>query len=122
MSESRYGGRRRWARAATGAALPLRLLSRPFCCDGPAREACPLECRATAVGPQPDTFVNRSTLLVLIAAAGCAAQRPQVLTPVRVDTVGRVPATASPVTAEATAQSSPRTTSDDPISRIDRME
>src|SRR3982750_1167122 len=89
----RHGGHFRWA--CTGG---------HFGGGGPPREACPLNCRATAVGPQPDTFVNRSTLLVLIAAAGCAAQRPQVLTPVRVDTVGRAPATASPA-AEATAPS-----------------
>jgi hypothetical protein len=78
--------------------------------------------RTIAVVPQPDTFVNRTTLPVLIALAGCAAQRPQVLTPVRVDTVARAASPASPMSGGASASTGPRTTSDDPISRIDRME
>ncbi|MEO6527189.1 MAG: M1 family metallopeptidase [Gemmatimonadaceae bacterium] len=70
--------------------------------------------------------MKRSTLLVLMASAACAAQRPQVLTPVRIDTLAR--ATAGPGSGLARASgdaASPRvvrTTFDDPIGRIDRME
>jgi hypothetical protein len=63
--------------------------------------------------------VKRFAFLILAVASACTPQRPQVLVPVRVDTVTR-----SPVAAVATTTAVPavRTTQDDPIGRIDRME
>jgi hypothetical protein len=61
----------------------------------------------------------RIGLLVLVAALACTPQRPQVLTPVRVDTGTRATASAA---ASATGTSASRTAADDPIARIDRME
>jgi len=68
-----------------------------------------------------------STAILLALLAACAAQRPQVLTPVRVDTA-RTPgaAASSPVTptaaAAAVAAGRPRTIDTDPLARVDRME
>jgi len=62
----------------------------------------------------------RFGLVLLVSALGCAAQRPQVLVPVRVDTSAH----ASPPRSASSAGGATvaRTTADDPISRIDRME
>jgi hypothetical protein len=62
----------------------------------------------------------RFGLLLLVAALACAPQRPQVLTPVRVDTSAR--ATASVPNPSAGGGARARTANDDPIARIDRME
>jgi hypothetical protein len=68
--------------------------------------------------------VNRFFVLALVGGAACAGQRPQVLTPVRVDSGATT--TASSATAPgvkgASSGSAARTTMDDPIARIDRME
>jgi hypothetical protein len=67
--------------------------------------------------------IFKSVSLILLAA--CAAQRPQVLTPVRIDTA-RVPVVASsPATSPASAAPGagrPRTVDTDPLARVDRME
>jgi hypothetical protein len=72
--------------------------------------------------------VHRLFPLALLAGVACVGQRPQVLTPVRLDTVTMTAtpvATPTPSTTTTTA-STPgpvvRTTLDDPIARIDRME
>ena len=57
------------------------------------------------------------TLLALLASAACTQQRPEVLTPVRIDTV-----VSHPDIVPASAFSAPRTMQDDPVARIDRME
>ena len=63
----------------------------------------------------------RLELLVFLAAAGCAVQRPPVLTPVRIDTTRTAAATgATPPTAPASA--GVRTSETDPLRRVDRME
>jgi hypothetical protein len=75
--------------------------------------------------PQPVPLVKRFIVLALTAAAGCASQQPQVLTPVPVDTTRHtVIATpvAAPVATPSSTSASVRTTSDDPLSRIDRMD
>jgi hypothetical protein len=66
--------------------------------------------------PQPGRHVKRFPLLVLLASAACTQQRPQVLTPVRIDTGHTAVAPIPPALPAA------RTTQDDPINRIDRME
>jgi hypothetical protein len=74
--------------------------------------------------------VTRSfaTAVSLILLAACAAQRPQVLTPVRIDTARvpvAAPAAASPATSPASAppgDGRPRTIDTDPLARVDRME
>ncbi|MEO8561597.1 MAG: M1 family metallopeptidase [bacterium] len=72
---------------------------------------------------EPETNVMRVGLLVLVAAAACAPQRPQVLTPVRVDTGASASIVlASPGGSAPSVPGAPRTAADDPISRIDRME
>jgi hypothetical protein len=58
-------------------------------------------------------------LLVLLAAAGCAARHPPVLTPVRIDT-SRSTAAAPP--APVGPPTGVRTTEMDPLARVDRME
>jgi hypothetical protein len=66
--------------------------------------------------------ISIATSVALLAA--CAAQRPQVLTPVRVDTT-RTAGTASPVVAPAATPiggGRPRTVDTDPLARVDRME
>ena len=71
--------------------------------------------------------VTRSISLAisLTLLAACAIQRPQVLTPVRVDTA-RATGVAAPVVAPpATAivgGGRPRTVDTDPLARVDRME
>ena len=66
-----------------------------------------------------------SIAIALAGLAACAAQRPQVLTPVRIDTT-RAPTGASPVASPpATAivgSGRPRTVDTDPLARVDRME
>ena len=62
----------------------------------------------------------RSGLVVLVAALACTPQRPQVLTPVRVDTGAH--ASASVSTRLPSGGAPARTSEDDPIARIDRME
>src|SRR4051812_3763154 len=61
-----------------------------------------------------------------MVSAACAVQRPQVLTPVRIDTVsstasGAAASSAAP-SASTTSVSAPRTAADNPVARIDRME
>jgi hypothetical protein len=74
-----------------------------------------------------------STTLSLALLAACAAQRPQVLTPVRVDTshvasatspAASSPAASSPAASSpaAAAAARPRTVDTDPLARVDRME
>jgi hypothetical protein len=65
-----------------------------------------------------------STAISVALLAACAAQRPQVLTPVRVDTA-RTTANAAPAvtpTTTAIGGGRPRTVDADPLSRVDRME
>jgi len=62
----------------------------------------------------------------MAAALACASQQPQVLTPVPADTT-RPTVTVTPVAAAAATPASTlgapaRTTSDDPLARIDRMD
>jgi len=67
--------------------------------------------------------VKRLELLVFLAAVGCAAQRPAVLTPVRIDTTRTAAATGATLpAAPAGAAASVRTVATDPLSRVDRME
>jgi hypothetical protein len=74
--------------------------------------------------------VTRSIAIAisLAALAACAAQRPQVLTPVRVDTArssATAPAAATPATPAVPAIGGggrPRTIDTDPLARVDRME
>jgi hypothetical protein len=65
------------------------------------------------------------TAISFALLTACAAQRPQVLTPVRVDTV-RATGAASPVAAPAApamvGTGRPRTVDTDPLARVDRME
>lgn len=70
------------------------------------------------------SYVNRFFVLLLLGGAACAGQQPQVLTPVRVDTsrAGSVAAAPAPASAGAVAGPVARTTMDDPIARIDRMD
>jgi hypothetical protein len=67
--------------------------------------------------------VTRFAPISLAVFAACAMQRPQVLTPVRIDTAR---ASAAPVTAEATStigsSGRARTIDADPLARVDRME
>lgn len=60
-------------------------------------------------------------VLAVVVTAACTPQRPQVLTPVRIDTTTGAVSVMS-TTAPAAAANAPRTTADDPISRIDRMD
>jgi hypothetical protein len=75
---------------------------------------------------QPDLLVKRSALFVLLAAGtGCLSQSPPVLVPVRVDTLTTTAApvvVSAPAPASAGRAGSARTTMDDPIARIDRMD
>ena len=67
--------------------------------------------------------MNRFLVLSLLGGAACAGQRPQVLTPVRVDTVvSTSTSTTGPATGSVVAGAAVRTTMDDPIARVDRME
>ena len=72
--------------------------------------------------------VTRSISIAISVAllAACAVQRPQVLTPVRLDTVrttgNGVPAVTSTATAPINGGGRPRTVDSDPLSRVDRME
>jgi len=71
--------------------------------------------------------VTRSISLAIALAvlAACAAQRPQVLTPIRVDTTraaaGPAPAAVPPATV-AGSVGRPRTVDTDALARVDRME
>ena len=66
-----------------------------------------------------------SLAIALAVLAACAAQRPQVLTPIRVDTTraaaGPAPAAVPPATA-AGSGGRPRTVDTDALARVDRME
>ena len=66
-----------------------------------------------------------SLAIALAVLAACAAQRPQVLTPIRVDTTraaaGPAPAPAPPATV-AGSVGRPRTVDTDALARVDRME
>jgi len=69
--------------------------------------------------------VNRFLVITLLGGAACAGQQPQVLTPVRLDSAATAAATATPVASSAAAtpaQPVVRTTMDDPIARVDRMD
>ena len=66
--------------------------------------------------------MKRSAPIVLAVLAACAAQRPQVLTPVRIDTT-RAPAVASSVGVLATnGAGRARSIDTDLLARGDRME
>ena len=81
-----------------------------------------VDCRQTS---NLDRLVTRFAPLSLAILAACAVQRPQVLTPVRIDTtrVSTAPAPGS-VDGTATSGSSGRARSidSDPLARVDRME
>ena len=82
--------------------------------------------RAVAGRPTCETFpVKRSAAFLLTLLAACAVQRPQVLTPVRIDTT-RAAAAGSPVEPSAsppfTGAGRPRSIETDPLARADRME
>ena len=66
-----------------------------------------------------------SLAIALAVLAACAAQRPQVLTPIRVDTTraaaGPAPAAVPPATV-AGSVGRPRTVDTDALARVDRME
>jgi hypothetical protein len=64
--------------------------------------------------------VKRFLIFVGFGVAACSPQHPQVLTPVVLDTASRTVRVAS--APASTATSSPRTTADDPLARIDRMD
>jgi Peptidase family M1 domain len=70
--------------------------------------------------------VKHFTILAMLGLGGCASQQPQMLTPVPMDTthqtVATTPATGPTAISAATLGGPVRTTFDDPISRIDRME
>jgi hypothetical protein len=71
--------------------------------------------------------VTRSIAIAisLAALAACAAQRPQVLTPIRVDstrTSTAAPPTATPAVSAVGGSGRPRTIEADPLARVDRME
>jgi hypothetical protein len=69
------------------------------------------------------THVHRLLVLTLLAGVACAGQQPQVLTPVRIDTAAMAATrAAAPATTPANGALAPKTTLDDPIARIDRME
>ena len=79
--------------------------------------------------PNPTSIVKRFAFFALVLAAGCMPQRPQVMTPVRIDTgsTAQMPAATGSAAIGAPASALPRTTAvrttaDDPIARIDRME
>jgi hypothetical protein len=76
-----------------------------------------------AVNPNPLSLVKHLELLVFLAAAGCAVQRPPVLTPVRVDSSRTAipPGTTQPSALVGRGVGA-RTTEMDPLSRVDRME
>jgi peptidase M1-like protein len=67
--------------------------------------------------------VKRFTALLLFGTA-CAPPHPQVLTPVRIDTSGTMTVASAPVPPASTSapSASVRTTADDPLARIDRMD
>ena len=68
-------------------------------------------------------LVKHLELLLFLAAAGCAVQRPAVLTPVRIDTSRTATSTG---TTSPSSRVGPgigaRTTEMDPLTRVDRME
>jgi peptidase M1-like protein len=64
--------------------------------------------------------VKHFRLLVLATAAGCAAHRAPVLTPVRIDTARAAAPTGT--IPPSTAGAGSRTTEMDPLTRVDRME
>jgi hypothetical protein len=64
--------------------------------------------------------VKRFLIFVGFGVAACSPQHPQVLTPVVIDTASRTVRVAS--APASTATSSPRSTADDPLARIDRMD
>jgi hypothetical protein len=67
--------------------------------------------------------LKRFSYLATLGVAACATQRPQVLTPVRVDTMPRPHPVAIPAPASiSSAGGTVPTTMDDPMARIDRME
>ena len=71
--------------------------------------------------------VTRSLSIAISVAllAACATQRPQVLTPIRVDTArttGNVGPAVTPMATASGGGGRPRTVDADPLSRVDRME
>ena len=69
--------------------------------------------------------MKRSIPISAVLIAACATQRPQVLTPVRVDTTRATRVDAAPVGSPATSVGGggrARTVDVDPLARIDRME
>jgi hypothetical protein len=70
--------------------------------------------------------VKHFTILAMLGLGGCASQQPQMLTPVPMDTthqpVATTPAAGPTAISPPTLGGPVRTTVDDPISRIDRME
>ena len=75
------------------------------------------------VFPNQAVLVNRFLVVMLAVAGACTSQPPQVLTPVPMDSSARAarPAGGTAV-ARGPSMPSVRTTADDPIRRIDRME
>ena len=62
-------------------------------------------------------------LTLLVVSAGCASAGPQVITPMRIDTAAPVaPGTSAATSATPRLSSAPRSTADDPLARIDRMD
>ena len=67
--------------------------------------------------------MKRFSLIALAVIAGCAAQRPQVLTPVRIETSrGAAAAGAAGTDVSTGAGAGARTTDADPLARVDRMD
>ncbi|PYP75711.1 MAG: peptidase [Gemmatimonadetes bacterium] len=68
--------------------------------------------------------MKRSISISLAFLAACATQRPQVLTPIRVDTTRATVGASSPLSPASSTGGSgrPRTVDGDPLARVDRME
>jgi hypothetical protein len=71
--------------------------------------------------PNRYEHVKRLLHFLFLAVIGCATQRPQVLTPVRVDTVPQ-PVAQTPSTVTIAAPVSVRKADDHPFARLDRMD
>src|SRR4051812_7315886 len=104
---------------AQTAAFALRWTARGIGAEGPPRATCPLCAVPPPATPRTCPLVKPLELLVLLAAAGCAARYPAVLTPVRIDT-SRTTAAGPP--APVGPPTGVRTTEMDPLTRVDRME
>jgi hypothetical protein len=110
------------SKGAACAALRLRCGARPLRAEGPSREACPVSGGGAVAVIHTRSLAMRIALVVLLVASACVGQRPQVLTPVRIEPSAGAPrAAGSPAPAGAPGVAV-RTTADDPIGRIDHME